>query len=60
MHEKLLSLFNKGGYEVVYPEGLSARCELHEGGWFVWLAGSRAAIAAAAGAAAAAWATLAR
>ncbi len=25
VHEKLLSLFNKGGYEVVYPEGLSAR-----------------------------------
>ena len=25
MHEKLLSLFAKGGYEVIYPEGLSAR-----------------------------------
>lgn len=25
VHEKLLSLFHKGGYEVVYPEGLSNR-----------------------------------
>lgn len=26
VHEKLLSLFNKGGYEVIYPEGLSSTC----------------------------------
>jgi hypothetical protein len=26
VHEKLLSLFSKAGYEVVYPEGLSASC----------------------------------
>ena len=26
MHEKLLSLFAKAGYEVVYPEGLSSSC----------------------------------
>jgi hypothetical protein len=25
VHEKMLSLFQKGGYEVVYPEGLSSR-----------------------------------
>ncbi|KAH7615608.1 hypothetical protein Ndes2526B_g09647 [Nannochloris sp. 'desiccata'] len=26
VHEKLLSLFNKAGYEVIYPEGLSNTC----------------------------------
>lgn len=26
VHEKLLSLFAKGGYEVIYPEGLSSSC----------------------------------
>jgi D-lactate dehydrogenase len=26
VHEKLLSLFEKGGYEVVYPEGLASSC----------------------------------
>lgn len=26
VHEKLLSLFSKAGYEVVYPEGLSSSC----------------------------------
>ncbi|KAL4426062.1 hypothetical protein ABPG77_007858 [Micractinium sp. CCAP 211/92] len=26
VHEKLLSLFHKGGYEVVYPEGLANSC----------------------------------
>lgn len=26
VHEKLLSLFHKAGYEVVYPEGLSSTC----------------------------------
>ena len=26
MHDKLLSLFAKAGYEVVYPEGLSSSC----------------------------------
>ncbi|KAK9821918.1 hypothetical protein WJX81_005753 [Elliptochloris bilobata] len=26
VHQKLLSLFAKGGYEVVYPEGLSEQC----------------------------------
>ena len=26
VHEKLLSIFQKGGYEVVYPEGLSSSC----------------------------------
>jgi D-lactate dehydrogenase len=26
VHEKLLSLFEKGGYEVVYPEGLANSC----------------------------------
>lgn len=26
VHEKLLSIFNKAGYEVVYPEGLSSSC----------------------------------
>jgi len=26
VHEKLLSLFHKGGYEVVYPEGIKSQC----------------------------------
>ena len=26
VHEKLLSLFAKGGYEVIYPEGLASSC----------------------------------
>ena len=26
VHDKLLSLFAKAGYEVVYPEGLSSSC----------------------------------
>jgi D-lactate dehydrogenase len=26
VHEKLMSLFDKAGYEVVYPKGLSASC----------------------------------
>ncbi len=26
VHEKLLSLFEKGGYEVIYPKGLSSQC----------------------------------
>lgn len=26
VHEKLLSLFDKAGYEVIYPEGLSSSC----------------------------------
>jgi len=25
-HEKLLSIFHKGGYEVVYPDGVSSQC----------------------------------
>lgn len=31
VHEALLSLFQKAGYEVIYPEGLSTSCcgELH-------------------------------
>jgi D-lactate dehydrogenase len=26
VHEKLLSIFNKAGYEVIYPEGLNSSC----------------------------------
>jgi hypothetical protein len=35
VHEKLLSLFQKGGYEVVYPKGLSSRWAAGPGldGW---------------------------